>query len=95
MNSDRITASAVSALRGLGAMVVYLDPEGGNGRGGLPDLLVTHSRCGVRLLEMKRPGGRLNEAQKDWHARWLGAGGPAVIVCHSVEDALRAVELLP
>jgi hypothetical protein len=94
MNSDRITAAAVSALRTAGAMVMYLDPEGGNGRGGMPDLLVTHPRCGVRLLEMKSPGGRLNDAQRDWHARWVSSGGPAVVVCHSVEDALRACGLL-
>ena len=75
-------------------MVVYLDPEGGNGRGGLPDLLVAHPRCGVRLLEVKAPKGRLNDAQVDWHVRWEYAGGPRVLVVRSVEDALRACELL-
>lgn len=94
MNSDRVTASIVSALRSVGAMVVYLDPEGGNGRGGLPDLLVTHPRCGVRLLEVKSPRGRLNEAQVEWAARWHSAGGPMVIVVRSVEEALRACGLL-
>jgi len=94
MNSDAITARAVSALRSLGAMCVYLDPEGGNGRGGLPDLLVAHPRCGVRLLEVKSPRGQLNDAQQNWHYRWIVAGGPAVLVVRSIEDALRACELL-
>ncbi len=43
MNSDRNAAQIVSALRAAGALVVYLDPEGGNGRGGLPDLLVAYA----------------------------------------------------
>lgn len=95
MFSDRVTASIVSALRQAGAVVVYLDPEGGNGRGGLPDLLVTHPRCGMRLLEVKSPRGRLNYAQVDWHERWKHAGGGDVLIVRSIEDALRAVGLLP
>jgi len=95
VNSDAITARAVSALRSLGAMCIYLDPEGGNGRGGLPDLLVCHPRCGVRLLEVKSSRrSYLNEAQVQWHARWAQAGGPPVLVVRSIEDALRACELL-
>ena len=94
MNSDAITARIVAALRSLGAMVVYLDPEGGNGRGGLPDLLVTHPRCGMRLLEMKTGRRKLNEDQVKWHAAWEKAGGNPVQVCRSVEDALRACGLL-
>ena len=75
-------------------MVVYLDPEGGNGRGGLPDLLVTHPRCGMKLIEVKSPRGRINEDQVSWHRRWLASGGQAVAVVRSVEDALRACGLL-
>ena len=95
MNSDRVTAGIVTALRQAGAVVVYLDPEGGNGRGGLPDLLVTHPRCGMKLLEVKSARGRLNDAQVAWHERWRAAGGGAVVVVRGVEDALRAVGLLP
>lgn len=95
MNSDRNTASVVSALRQAGAHVSYLDVEGGGGRAGLPDLLVAAPRVGARLLEVKRPKGRLSDAQRDWHARWLAAGGPAVIVVRSVEEALAAIGLAP
>lgn len=91
VNSDRVTAAIVSALREAGAVAVYLDPEGGNGRGGLPDLLVAHPRCGARLLEVKSARGRLNDAQSAWHARWALAGGPPVAVVRTVAEALAAI----
>ena len=65
----------------------------------MPDLLVGRVVAGVPrtfLLEVKdgtlAPSRRrLNEAETAWHRSWLGH----VAVVLSVEEALRAVELLP
>lgn len=93
MNSDRNAAGIVSALRHAGAFCAFLDPEGGGGRGGLPDLLVAHPRVGTRLIEVKAPRGRLNAAQQEWHTRWQAAGGTPVVVVRSIVEALAAIGL--
>jgi hypothetical protein len=85
----------VEALRDAGCVVESLHRVGG----GVPDLLVGRRvASGVKLwlLEVKdgrRPPSerRLSERQIEWHRRWWGAP----IVVESVEDALRAVDLLP
>lgn len=57
---------------------------------GWPDLGIFHAGR-VVLLELKRERGVLSPAQKLLHPRLAAAGFP-VSVCHSPEDALRAVE---
>ena len=87
---DKNHAQIVGALRNAGCSVQDLAAVGG----GVPDILV--GRAGRNLLlEIKDgslvPSARsLNAKQTAWHRSWLGH----VAVVLSVEDALRAVELL-
>ena len=82
-NADRI----VSALRAAGCVVRYI--EFAHGIAGCPDVLVGHGGRTV-LLEIKAKGGRLSDAQKDFHATW--PGGPLVVV-RTEAEAFAAVGL--
>jgi hypothetical protein len=79
---DANHASIVAALRKVGCEVVDLSRVGQ----GCADLLV---RLGFRLklLEVKRPGGKLNKAQQEWHRRWL----PHVCVVETPEQAIEVM----
>jgi len=72
----------VSALRQAGATVTHLHTVGK----GCVDLL-----CGFHgrnyLLECKVVGGKLTEAEKDWHETWEGQRA----IVHSAEEALAAI----
>lgn len=72
-------AEVVAALRKVGCEVMDLSRVGN----GCADLLV---RLGfkLRLIEIKRPGGKLNPTQQDWHRRWL----PHVCVVETPEQAI-------
>jgi hypothetical protein len=52
---------------------------------GVHDLLFLWG--GLYGLELKRPGGKPSTAQKLMHARMLGAGMVASVICDSLEDA--------
>lgn len=71
----------------------WYSPEGGRLRAagleaGMPDIVVLVPRGGYPYLviEMKRPGGRLSEAQVEKRAMIQSAGG-LFAVCHSAADA--------
>lgn len=56
---------------------------------GVPDLLIVYDGRAL-FIEVKRPGGRLSEAQGRVHAL-LWKAGAAVAVCSSVEDVEHVV----
>ncbi|HEY6875585.1 MAG TPA: hypothetical protein VI384_04425 [Candidatus Dormibacteraeota bacterium] len=105
--TDANQADIAKALRAAGCQVQSLHQLGG----GVPDLLVGRACCAdhangriaktqpsVRLwlLEVKDgskpPSARkLTPDQVEWHKLWWGA---PIVVC-SVEEALRAVGLIP
>lgn len=76
---DGNQSEVVAALRKVGCEVLDLSRVGS----GCADLLV---RLGFRLklLEVKRPGGKLNKVQQEWHRRWL----PHVVVVETPEQAV-------
>ncbi len=83
---DENEAEIVQALRALGYFVDQL--PGGNGR---PDLLVTHGGWTpgpIMLLEVKMPGGRLNDKQVSYHLKV----GRAIPIVTTIQEALTAVE---
>jgi len=57
----------VKALRNVGATVTCTHIVGD----GFPDLVVGYRGCNF-LLEVKIPGGKLNEVEQDWHNAWRG-----------------------
>ena len=65
------------------------------GEVGMPDLLAIlphrYSSCQVLWLEIKTPRGRLNEAQRNWHA-WARSQGFRVEIIHSLEELLEVVK---
>lgn len=91
---DANQPAIVAALRAAGCSVYDASWVGG----GVPDLIVGRAHQGKRrtyLLEVKDgalpPSRRmLNEAERKWHQNHRGH----VVVVLSVEDALRACELL-
>jgi hypothetical protein len=66
-NIDTVQPEIVKALRQIGASVAITSGIGG----GYPDLTVGY-RGRTFLLEVKTGADQLNEAQKDWHAKWGG-----------------------
>lgn len=73
------------ALRAVGASVFDTADVGQ----GFPDLVVGY-RGRTYLLEVKAPGGKLQESQKRFAATWRGA---PFIVVHSRAEALEAIGL--
>lgn len=84
---DANEARIVEALRGVGCYVRPLNVAD------VPDLLVSHPRCGVVLLEVKSKRGRLSAGQAAEIEAIQQHGGQAVVV-RSVTEALRAVGLV-
>ena len=76
---DSNHAEIRDALRACGWRVLSLADLGG----GAPDLLLFRAEQRLRLVEVKRPGGKLTPAQK----QFLAEGWPVTIL-ESVEDAL-------
>jgi len=72
----------VAALRRAGGTVTHIHTVGQ----GCPDLLVGFRGCNY-LLECKVIGGKLTEAEKDWHETWEGQRA----IVHSAEEALAAI----
>ena len=66
--ADENQARIVKRLRQIGATVEILSQVGN----GCPDLLVGISGSVNVLLEVKQPGGKLSEAQEEWHRKWAG-----------------------
>jgi hypothetical protein len=80
---DLTQPAIVKALRDIGASVQVLSAVGG----GCPDLAAGH-RGRTYFLECKTgEGGKLNEAQKKWHAKWAGH----VAIVRTPEEAQLAV----
>jgi hypothetical protein len=72
----------VQSLRDIGATVQSLANVGA----GCPDILVGF-RGANYLIEIKRPGKRLRQNQRDWHNNWRGE----VTTVRSIDEALRVV----
>lgn len=87
--SDKNAGEIVSALRAAGCVVRFIKFD--FDVAGCPDVLVG---CGgtTWLLELKVKGGRLSDAQKKFHAEWVGRGGPLAVV-RTVPEAFVAVGL--
>ena len=79
---DENQKSIVDALRRVGATVQHLHMVGG----GCPDLLVGFKSENY-LLEVKKPKGKTNDLQNEWHDKWHGF----TFVVRSVEEALDAI----
>lgn len=60
---------------------------------GVPDLMLPIKRHGYGGLwiEMKTDGGRLSEAQEDWHQR-LAWAGHKVVTCWRWQDAIEEIK---
>ena len=43
-------------------------------------------------IEVKRPGGRLSDFQRDWLFRWESDGGGMFAVVYSVDDVVKMLE---
>lgn len=94
-NKDAIHDACVEALRAAGRQVVELDGAKDD-EPGIPDVLVVWPG-GMVLMEFKSyrddyndvRGGKLNEHQQKWHARYRGPAG-TLLVIRSVAAALRA-----
>ena len=85
---DPVQVEIVRALRAAGCSVQALSPAGKEDAG-LPDLLVARNRS-MFLLEIKTPGQKPSERQREWHARWRAP----VAVVSSVSEAMRTVGAL-
>lgn len=82
---DSNHAEIVAALRAHGCKVTDLSGVGQ----GVPDVLVWVAGFNRWvLLEIKSPGGKLNERQRKWHSVHTGC---MVFVVNSVEEAIAAV----
>jgi hypothetical protein len=57
---------------------------------GFPDLIVLLEDKPI-FIEMKKQGGKLSDAQKDWHYT-LTKSGYFVAVCYSADQAIFAIE---
>ena len=77
--TDETQPGIVQAARDLGAAVLLLHRVGQ----GCPDLLLFYKSTYL-LVEIKTPGGTLNERQRDWLAHWPGP----VKVVHSSHEMI-------
>ena len=61
-------------------------------RAGVPDLMLPVPMGGKHglFIEMKKIGGRLSAAQRDW-LRWLNELGYEAVCCHGWEEARKAL----
>lgn len=55
-------------------------------------LLKSNARHGALLIEMKAPGGRQSQAQRDWQAAVTAAGEYRYAVCRTLDDFRREVD---
>jgi hypothetical protein len=81
--TDRNHAEIRDGLRAAGCTVKDLSFAGE----GFPDLLVWSRRVGVRLMEVKRPGGKLTEKESQFAISFLDC----YVVVHNLDEALRAM----
>lgn len=80
---DSNHAAIVKTLRKIGCKVTDLSRVGE----GVPDILVWY-RGRFLLLEIKVPGGKLNDRQAKWHSEYEGC---LVFVVKDEEEAIAAV----
>ncbi len=81
--NDENEKEIVKALLAVGASVSKIKER--DGKAGVPDLLVGW-KGRTSLLEIKRPTGRVSEAQDEWHKHWKGS---VVCVVRSQREALE------
>jgi hypothetical protein len=67
-------------------------PGGTRTTPGLPDLYCLHPVNGAMFIEVKRPGGELRPAQREFIRLHGAASAPWVIVAFSLDDVLEFVE---
>ena len=62
-------------------------------KAGVPDLCLPYPSNGYHglYIEMKRDGGRLTAAQRDYLA-WLNENGYRAVVCYGTEHAIKVLE---
>ena len=62
-------------------------------KAGVPDLCLPYPSNGHHglYIEMKRDGGRLTAAQRDYLA-WLNENGYRAVVCYGTEHAIKVLE---
>lgn len=83
---DSNHAEIVAALRAHGCKVADLSGVGK----GLPDILVWIPAWNRWVLvEIKSPGGKLNDRQRKWHEEYKGC---MVFVVTSADEAIAAVK---
>lgn len=61
-------------------------------KAGVPDLFLAVARGGYHglFIEMKKPGGRVSQKQREWHDR-LRAAGYRVLVRYGHQEAIHAL----
>ena len=79
---DANHAEIIAALRAIGAEVYDTADLGG----GFPDCVVLYNGR-VTLVEIKAPGGKLTDAERDFQRRF----DPVYLVVWSVEDAVDVI----
>ena len=93
--TDRNQAAIVAALREIPGVSVQDLHEVGRG---CPDILVGYRGFTWRgsyvnnnwVFEIKVPGGKLNDREREWHAIWRG---PAAVIT-SADEALRIMGVI-
>lgn len=62
-------------------------------KAGVPDLCLPYPSNGFHglYIEMKKDGGRLTAAQRDYLA-WLNENGYRAVVCYGTEHAIKVLE---
>ncbi len=83
--SDANQLEIMDALRKAGATVHDTHGVGW----GFPDIVVGYLGLNF-LMEIKVPGGKLDNKQRAWHSKWRGQA----VVVHSEDEALAALEAI-
>lgn len=84
--TDDNQGEIVDALRRAGAVVCDTHELGR----GFPDLVVGWRGRNL-LVEVKRPGERLNSREALWHRAWLESGGQVAVVS-TVDEAVKLLQ---
>lgn len=82
----RIQAEIIAMLRNKGWYVMNM--HGSMYQSGFPDLFATHSRCGCRLIEVKKPkmkGSRFTASQREKFPKIVANGTPIFILTEASE----------
>lgn len=87
MSAARTDANHAEIRDGLRAMGYQVSDTHVCGNG-FPDLVVRSRSGRVVLMEVKMPGGKLTQAETEFHRRW----GASVRVVRSLDEAINEME---